>query len=90
MERHADRCGVYEWFFAELKRQNEDEITVDRLARERLRNVANKLVAHHRASPQSEYAAEIRYLIFSGTDPVHFSFAIRATDLEALLRRTCP
>lgn len=88
-ERRPDRCAVYEWFFARLKRQTDQPVEIDALARDRLLNIANKLVEHHGEAPQPEYAAEIRYLLFGGGAPVHFSFAISADELERLLRQPC-
>ncbi|PWG65380.1 hypothetical protein [Sediminicurvatus halobius] len=89
VERRAERCAVYEWFFAELQRQAEGTVEVDDLARDRLLNIANKLVAHHREAREASYSAEVRYLIFTTTDPVHFELEMRAEALERLLQQPC-
>jgi len=85
VDERKEWCTWYQWLFTEADRQTEQPVSEDRLARKRLVNLANKLAAHHQASPQPEYQVEIRYLWLGESGPAHFSLRIDAATLRALL-----
>jgi hypothetical protein len=90
IEQRKEWCAWYQWLFTHADRQTGEPVSEDRLARKRLVNLANRLAAHHQASPQSEYQVEIRYLWLGKSGPVHFTLQIDATALQPLLKeRDC-
>lgn len=89
LERRAEWCGVYEWIFEQADAQTEGLATKDELARQRLMNLANKLIAHHRQESEDSYSAEIRYLVTGEEMPHHFTFRITAERLDTLLAYHC-
>lgn len=85
----SERCLVYRWIFARADEQTEGLASQQSLARKRVINMANRLVDHHQASRQEEYAARVKYLAFGETDSYHFDFRISAAKLDSLLAGPC-
>lgn len=90
VDKKADRCGVYEWFFNEADRQTQETASKDGLASMRLINIANRLVDHHLSSPSDSYGAEIEFLVI-GHDrgPFHFNFQISKAELDRIMNKDC-
>lgn len=86
---YPERCAVYRWIFSEADKQTEGLASQEKLAKNRIINLANKLTKHHQSAPQDTYEAEIRYLIMGGTQPLHFEFRMKAEELDGLLAGGC-
>lgn len=85
LEQRAEWCGVYGWVFEQADAQTEGLARKDELASQRLINLLNKLLAHHRKEGEDSYSAEIRYLVISEESPHHFTFQIMSEKLDALM-----
>lgn len=84
-----DRCKLYDWFFNEADSQMEGKASQDDLARKRVINLANKLSDYHHTANLPQYSGEVRYLVFGGKQPFHFSFEISGEELDGLLQAEC-
>lgn len=89
VERRDDACGVYDWFFEQADRQTEGHASRDELASQRVVNIVNKLVDHHRSNPADRYGAEVRYLVIGDEGPFHFAFEIDRDELAYNLDKEC-
>jgi hypothetical protein len=86
---HPEHCAVYRWILSEADKQTGGLASQEALAKNRIINLANKLVKYHNTSPQDFYKAEIKYLVTGGKDPLHFDFRMEAAELNRLLEEQC-
>ena len=85
----SELCGVYEWFIGEADKQSEGLASKGDLSSQRVVNIANKLVDHHRNTPEGEYSGEVKYLIIGEKKAFHFEFQITNEELERYLNKRC-
>lgn len=81
---HKNREKVYEYIFNDVesktgislvnKQLAKQNITIERLAWERIVNAVNKAVSHWQLHGYKKYKAKFPYLLSGEKDPVHYEF----------------
>jgi len=82
-----ERNMLYEWVFRQADEQTNGYASKEILAKQRLINLSNKLVAYSERTDKKEFTAKLIYLVTGAGYPVHFKFFITSKKLKQLLHK---
>lgn len=82
---YPQRAGLYSHVFREAESTLGVSLADRELATKRIVNAVNKAVDHWKLHGNSEYAAELPYIVIGEDRPLHYRFSLTETTLRQFL-----